>query len=89
MDYFKIFGCLVYEHAVDEKRKKLNDKFEKCIFVGVSNHSKAYKLYDPRSKKIVISHGEQPHEELEEEAMIEELEEAMIESSNPIIERHL
>ncbi|KAK3022536.1 hypothetical protein RJ639_047474 [Escallonia herrerae] len=39
----------------DEKRKKLDDKREKCIFLGVSDQSKAYKLYNPSTKKIVIS----------------------------------
>ncbi|GKV03282.1 hypothetical protein SLEP1_g15614 [Rubroshorea leprosula] len=39
----------------DEKRKKLDDKGGKSIFLGVSNHSKAYKLYNPNTKKIIIS----------------------------------
>ncbi|GKV28920.1 hypothetical protein SLEP1_g37906 [Rubroshorea leprosula] len=37
----------------DEKRKKLDDKGEKSIFLGVSNNSKAYKLYNPNTKKII------------------------------------
>ncbi|XP_059627119.1 uncharacterized protein LOC132269916 [Cornus florida] len=44
-----------YAHIPDEKRKKLDDKGEKCIFLSVSEHSKAYKLYNPITKKIVIS----------------------------------
>ncbi|KAF7150792.1 hypothetical protein RHSIM_Rhsim02G0093400 [Rhododendron simsii] len=39
----------------DQKRKKLDDKGEKCIFLGVSDQSKAYKLYNPITKKILIS----------------------------------
>ncbi|KAL5840579.1 hypothetical protein ACOSQ4_013187 [Xanthoceras sorbifolium] len=38
------------------KEKKIDDKGEKCIFLGVNNQSKAYKLYNPITKKIVISH---------------------------------
>ncbi|GKV32421.1 hypothetical protein SLEP1_g41032 [Rubroshorea leprosula] len=34
---------------------KLDDKGEKCIFLGVSDHSKAYRLYNPLTKKVVIS----------------------------------
>lgn len=55
VDYFKVFGCIVYAHAPDEKRKKLDDKSEKCVFLGVSESSKAYKLYNPVTKKIVAS----------------------------------
>lgn len=55
VDYFKIFGCIAYAHIPDEKRKKLDDKGEKCVFLGVSEASKAYKLFNPLTKKIVTS----------------------------------
>lgn len=55
VDHFKIFGCIAYAHVPDEKRKKLDDNSEKCVFLGVSEHSKAYKLFNPFTKKIVIS----------------------------------
>ncbi|KAL6320051.1 hypothetical protein AAG906_004445 [Vitis piasezkii] len=53
VDHFKIFGCIAYAHVPDEKRKKLDDKGEKCVFLGVSEASKAYKLFNPLTKKIV------------------------------------
>ena len=28
---------------------------KKCIFLGVSDQSKAYKLYNPNTKKILVS----------------------------------
>ena len=37
------------------KMRKLVNKEEKCIFLGVSDNSKAYKLYNPSTMKIVIS----------------------------------
>ncbi|CAL9028826.1 unnamed protein product [Prunus brigantina] len=55
VDHFKVFGCIAYAHIPDEKRKKLDDKSEKCVFLGVSEVSKAYKLYNPVTKKIVVS----------------------------------
>ena len=55
VDHFRIFGCIAYAHVPDEKRKKLEDKSLKCVFLGVSETSKAYKLYDPLTKKVVIS----------------------------------
>ncbi|KAA3479439.1 Retrovirus-related Pol polyprotein from transposon TNT 1-94 [Gossypium australe] len=50
VDHFRIFGCIAYAHVPDVKRKKLDDKGEKCIFVSVSDNSKAYKLYNPHNK---------------------------------------
>ncbi|XP_075083995.1 uncharacterized protein LOC142167821 [Nicotiana tabacum] len=41
--------------SVDEKRRKLDDKSEKCVFLGVSEASKAYKLFNPLTKKVVTS----------------------------------
>ena len=55
VDHFRIFGCVAYAHIPNQKRKKLDDKREKCIFLGVSDQSKAYKLYNPNTKKILLS----------------------------------
>ena len=55
VNHFRIFGCVAYAHIPDEKRKKLDDKGEKCVFFSVSDQSKAYKLYNPNTKKIVSS----------------------------------
>ena len=53
--HLKVFGCVAYAHVPDQLRKKLDDKGEKCIFIGYSTNSKAYKLYNPETKKIIIS----------------------------------
>ena len=55
VSHMKVFGCVAYAHVPDELRRKLDSKGEKCIFVGYSNESKAYKLYNPISKKVIIS----------------------------------
>ena len=47
--------CIAYAHIPDEKRKKLDDKGEKCVFLGVSEESKEYKLDNPVTKRIIIS----------------------------------
>ena len=36
-------------------RRKLDDRSQKCIFVGYSEEYKAYKLYTPITKKYVIN----------------------------------
>ncbi|KAI5327386.1 hypothetical protein L3X38_026782 [Prunus dulcis] len=53
--HFKVFGCIAYAHILDEKRKKLYDKGEKCIFLGVGEHSKAYKFFNPMTEKVIIN----------------------------------
>ncbi|XP_072076479.1 uncharacterized protein [Arachis hypogaea] len=53
--HFRIFGCIAYAHVPDQLRKKLDDKGEKYIFIGYSTDSKAYKLYNPKTKKVIIS----------------------------------
>jgi hypothetical protein len=55
VDHFKVFGCLAYVHIPEQKRGKLDDKTEKAIFIGYSENSKAYKLYNPITKKTIIS----------------------------------
>lgn len=36
-------------------KPKLENKSFSCVFLGVSDESKAYRLYDPISERIVIS----------------------------------
>lgn len=53
--HLKTFGCLAYSHIPDALRSKLDDKSEKGIFIGYSQRTKAYKLYNPKTKKMIIS----------------------------------
>ena len=55
VDHFRIFGCIAYAHIPNEKMRKPENKGEKCIFLGVSDKSKAYKLFNPSTMKIIIS----------------------------------
>ncbi|KAL9235087.1 hypothetical protein vseg_009883 [Gypsophila vaccaria] len=55
VEYFRIFGCVAHVHIPDQKRTKLDDKSKQCVFLGVSDESKAWRLYDPISKKVIIS----------------------------------
>jgi hypothetical protein len=36
-------------------KKMLNDNSFQCVLLGVSEESKAYRLYRPASEKIVVS----------------------------------
>jgi hypothetical protein len=55
VNHFRVFGCVAYVHVVDQKRQKLDPKSESCIFVGYSEQSKAYRLYNPLTNSIVVS----------------------------------
>ncbi|KAA0048679.1 copia-type polyprotein [Cucumis melo var. makuwa] len=46
---------MAYAHIPDQKRSKLDDKSEKYVFVGYNASSKGYKLYNPVTKKTIIS----------------------------------
>jgi transposase InsO family protein len=53
--HLRTFRCIAYAHIPSELRKKLDDRSEKCIFTGYSETSKAYRLYNPISKKLILS----------------------------------
>ncbi|GJR16118.1 retrovirus-related pol polyprotein from transposon TNT 1-94 [Tanacetum coccineum] len=55
VSYFRIFRCVAHVHVPKEKRRKLDDKSIKCVLFGVSEETKAYRLYNPVKNKIIIS----------------------------------
>ena len=55
VSHLKVFGCVAYAHVLDELRKKLDKKGHKFIFFGYFEDKKAYKLYDPVTRKVIIS----------------------------------
>jgi hypothetical protein len=52
--HFMVFGCLVHCHVPSKKRKKLEATANKKIFVGYNENSKAYKVYIPSLRNIVV-----------------------------------
>jgi hypothetical protein len=50
-----VFGCDAYVHVPKENRSKLDNKVEKCIFIGYKYGVKGYNLWNPETKKIVYS----------------------------------
>ncbi|XP_044478092.1 uncharacterized protein LOC123205234 [Mangifera indica] len=50
----KIFGCIAYAMLTINDRTKMDKKSEKCIFVGYSDETKGYRLYNPITKKLII-----------------------------------
>eukprot|EP00253_Pinus_taeda_P032184 PITA_32184 len=52
--HFRIFGSLAYCRIPEEKRKKLDQTAEKGYLVGYSENAKAYRIYLPGSRKVVV-----------------------------------
>ena len=50
-----VFGCDAYAHVPKEKRTKLDNKFERCIFIGYKDGLKGYKLWNPEKSKVLYS----------------------------------
>ena len=46
---------MAYAKIPDARRTKLDDKSKKCIFVGYGDIRMRYKLYNPITKKVIIS----------------------------------
>jgi hypothetical protein len=54
VSHLRIFGNIAWAHIPDEKRKALQPKNEKCIFVGYSEDVKGYRLLQPDCNEIII-----------------------------------
>jgi transposase InsO family protein len=47
LEYLKAFGCVAYVHVPKENKSKLDNKVEKCIFMGYKDGVKGYNLWNP------------------------------------------
>jgi len=54
VSHLRIFESITYCHTLDEKRTKLNQTAEKDFLVRYSETSKAYKIYIPNNRNIVV-----------------------------------
>ncbi|KAK4409575.1 Retrovirus-related Pol polyprotein from transposon TNT 1-94 [Sesamum angolense] len=54
-NHLRVFGSICYVHIPTEKRHKLEEKIEKWIFLGYNTQSKGYRIYNLKTKKLIIS----------------------------------
>ena len=62
LSHLKTFGCRAYMHLDKHKRNKLQSRSIPVIFVGYTNEAKAWRVYDPGSKKEHTSRDVTVHE---------------------------
>lgn len=55
ISFLRVFGCCAYVHVPDARRRKWDAKAIPCVFLGLSTESKAWRLYDPRKQRVIIS----------------------------------
>jgi hypothetical protein len=53
--YLRTFGCVPHIKTTKPGLQKLDDRSTPTIFVGYESGSKAYRCYDPSTKRVVIS----------------------------------
>ncbi|GKD22590.1 retrovirus-related pol polyprotein from transposon TNT 1-94, partial [Tanacetum coccineum] len=55
VSHLRIFGSIEYVHVPSQRRSKIDDRSKKHVFVGYDKQSKDYKLYNPVTRKVVVS----------------------------------
>jgi hypothetical protein len=63
VSHIRIWGSVCYCHVPSEKRTKLDPTAEKGLLVGYSEASKAYRIFVPSRRKIIVCRDVQFEEE--------------------------
>ena len=54
VNHLRVFGSIYIAYVPKELRQKLDESSERCIFVSYASHTKGYKLYNLKKKKVVV-----------------------------------
>jgi hypothetical protein len=55
LGHFRVFGCKAHVRPSVPHLKKLDDRSVPMVYLGVEEGSKAHRLYNPQTKRIVVS----------------------------------
>jgi hypothetical protein len=55
LGHLRVFGSKAHVRPAAPHLKKLDDRSVPMVYFGVEDGSKAHRLYDPQSKRIVVS----------------------------------
>ncbi|GAA0161931.1 hypothetical protein LIER_18135 [Lithospermum erythrorhizon] len=79
VDHLRVWGCMAHVHIPKVRRGKLDERNIKCIFLGVSEGSKGYRLFDVQAKRVITrGTGTQTEMEPQQEQNENETEEEII-----------
>nr|GEU47210.1 zinc finger, CCHC-type [Tanacetum cinerariifolium] len=53
--YLRVFGCKAYAKVTKPHLKKLDDRSRELVYLGTEPGSKAYRLFNPVSKDMIVS----------------------------------
>jgi len=55
VQHLRMFGCIAHMKVTTPNLKKLDDRSRRTIFVGYEPGSKAYRVYDPVTRRVHVS----------------------------------
>lgn len=55
VEHLRVFGCVCFARSEAPYLRKLDDRSRTLVHLGVEPGSKAYRLYDPDNRRIVVS----------------------------------
>jgi transposase InsO family protein len=68
VSHFRAFGSTAYVHVPKAKRRHLESHTTKCVMIGYAAGTKAWRLWDPAARRVIISKDvifdESPHQPL-------------------------
>lgn len=77
VSYFKTFGCTAY-YLDNKPNHKFSPRSKKGIFVGYSENSKAFRIYNPEEKRFIVSRSVKFFEECDIKSCNNDLGELLI-----------
>ncbi len=55
MGHFRIFGSVMHVLVLDPNKKKFDLRTKLCWLMGYDLHTKACRLFNPRTKKVILN----------------------------------
>ena len=55
VSFLQTFGCIGHVRKMKSNLTKLEDRSTPMVFLGYMEGTKAYRLYDPRGDKVLVS----------------------------------
>nr|ABB47537.2 retrotransposon protein, putative, unclassified [Oryza sativa Japonica Group] len=55
LGHLRVFGCTAHAKVTAPHLKKLDDRSNPFVYLGVEEGSKAHRLFDPRRRQIIVS----------------------------------